>query len=79
LLARWQRADAALEGAQLAGMRYGLSFADERCEMTEKLYSESELRELIERAIKMAWKVGSEGGSAGSITYEDVMSGTDYD
>ena len=36
-------------------------------------------RQLIERAIKMAWKAGSEGASEGSITYEDVVSGADYD
>ena len=36
-------------------------------------------RKLIERAIQMGWKVGSEGGSAGEITYEDVIEGAEYD
>lgn len=44
-----------------------------------KQIDEAELRKLIERAIKMAWKVGSEGGSEGEITYEDVISAADYD
>jgi hypothetical protein len=44
----------------------------------EPLSAERE-RELIEHAIKMAWKVGSEGGSVDSISYEDVISGADYD
>lgn len=37
------------------------------------------VRKLIERAIQMGYKVGSEGGSAGEITYEDVIEGADYD
>lgn len=41
--------------------------------------SEEQVKNLVERAIRMAWKVGHEGGSVGEITYEDVISGADYD
>jgi hypothetical protein len=45
----------------------------------ESAQQEEELRRLIERAIKMAWRIGSEGGSESEITYEDVLSDADYD
>jgi hypothetical protein len=41
--------------------------------------TEEEIKALIERAIRMAWQVGHEGGAINEITYEDVISGADYD
>jgi hypothetical protein len=55
--------------AVLLVLAFGMGIAVER----------SRQRTLIERAIEMGWHVGEEGGSLGSITYEDVVSGADYD
>jgi hypothetical protein len=47
--------------------------------MSSRTYTEDEVKALVERAIRMAWEVGDEGGLVEEVTYEDVVSGADYD